>query len=230
MLTLHSLVPLLNPKRTRGLDLTDKTAPAGMGIPIKRKTLNTKSSSNGGSPIFKESFHDENTHHHHHHHPHLPHFPHQQHGSPSSSPSEGTGLRFFKRRGSSVVAANTTTPRVVLNKNPNREKVTIEDLRDLKLRRVAFSVDKLEHDPQQQIPARKPKRGNVLIPQDINAPVPRLNLGISVENKDNQPTNHAKESQYSDKEIALAEEAQRNALIEAENMHKKLINRPRKLL
>lgn len=193
-----------------------KTAPAGMGIPIKRKTLNTKSSSNGGSPIFKESFHDENTHHHHHHHPHLPHFPHQQHGSPSSSPSEGTGLRFFKRRGSSVVAANTTTPRVVLNKNPNREKVTIEDLRDLKLRRVAFSVDKLEHDPQQQIPARKPKRGNVLIPQDINAPVPRLNLGISVENKDNQPTNHAKESQYSDKEIALAEEAQRKALIEAE--------------
>ncbi|RCK65298.1 HMG2-induced ER-remodeling protein 1 [Candida viswanathii] len=209
-LVIEIQIPISKPaaaaKEQEDLVSLTKSLPAGVGIPIKRRPLNSKSpSSSSGSPIFKESYHDEHDHHHHHHH---------FHSSASSSPSEGGGLRFFKRRGSSVVAANTTTPsqRVVLNKNPNREKVSLEDLRDLRLRRVAFAVDRLEHDPQQQIPARRPKRGNVLIPQDINAPVPRLNLGISVETKtDSNRT------------------TKKYTLIEPRSTPKRHINKPRRL-
>ena len=99
------------------------------------------------------------------------------------------------------------------------------------MRRVTFSVDKLEHDPQQQIPSRRPKRGNVLIPQDINAPPPRLCLGISVNepnNKDDGKShNHSK---YSDHEIALAEDAQRRAIIEAEKHAQEAHRQAKRLL
>lgn len=171
------------------------TLPAGSGIPIKRKP------SIPGNSIFKDSFLDDAS------------------SSPSSSLNSDGGLKFFRRRSSvaSTPSTHASTPRVILNKNPNRRKVPIEEISEVRLRRVTFSVDKLEHDPQQQIPSRKPKRGNVLIPQDINAPPPRLCLGISVNesnNKDDSKShNHSK---YSDHEIALAEDAQRRAIIEAE--------------
>ena len=171
------------------------TLPAGSGIPIKRKP------SIPGNSIFKDSFLDDAS------------------SSPSSSLNSDGGLKFFRRRSSvaSTPSTHASTPRVILNKNPNRRKVPIEEISEVRLRRVTFSVDKLEHDPQQQIPSRKPKRGNVLIPQDINAPPPRLCLGISVNepnNKDDGKShNHSK---YSDHEIALAEDAQRRAIIEAE--------------
>ena len=171
------------------------TLPAGSGIPIKRKP------SIPGNSIFKDSFLDDAS------------------SSPSSSLNSDGGLKFFRRRSSvaSTPSTHASTPRVILNKNPNRRKVPIEEISEVRLRRVTFSVDKLEHDPQQQIPSRRPKRGNVLIPQDINAPPPRLCLGISVNepnNKDDGKShNHSK---YSDHEIALAEDAQRRAIIEAE--------------
>ena len=171
------------------------TLPAGSGIPIKRK------SSIPGNSIFKDSFLDDAS------------------SSPSSSLNSDGGLKFFRRRSSvaSTPSTHASSPRVILNKNPNRRKVPIEEISEVRLRRVTFSVDKLEHDPQQQIPSRRPKRGNVLIPQDINAPPPRLCLGISVNepnNKDDGKShNHSK---YSDHEIALAEDSQRRAIVEAE--------------
>lgn len=45
--------------------------------------------------------------------------------------------------------------------------------------RVCFALDGLVEDPQQQIPSRRPKRGNVLIPEDMLAPPPKLSIGIT---------------------------------------------------
>lgn len=45
--------------------------------------------------------------------------------------------------------------------------------------RVSFALDGLVEDPQQQIPSRRPKRGNVLIPEDMLAPPPKLSIGIT---------------------------------------------------
>lgn len=45
----------------------------------------------------------------------------------------------------------------------NRERV--------ELRRVTFAIDKLAYDPQQQIPSRRPKKGDVIIPEDLVAPL-----------------------------------------------------------
>ena len=168
--------------------------PAGSGIPIKRKP------SIPGNSIFKDSFLDDAS------------------SSPSSSLNSDGGLSFQETFLCGIYTINTrVNTSSDFEQNPNRRKVPIEEISEVRLRRVTFSVDKLEHDPQQQIPSRKPKRGNVLIPQDINAPPPRLCLGISVNesnNKDDSKShNHSK---YSDHEIALAEDAQRRAIIEAE--------------
>ncbi|KAL6450377.1 GIP3 GLC7-interacting protein 3 [Candida maltosa Xu316] len=184
------------------------------------KNIETTTTTNNDHHHLNPNLLGSGSHHHHHHHHHHNQQESYQDETPAGTSPTDHALRFFKRRTSQT--AHTTTsaappaPRVVLNKNPNREKVLLEDLQDLRLRRVTFAVDKLEHDPQQQIPSRRPKRGNVLIPQDINAPVPRLCLGISVENKDGSSHNNHKDVQYTDQEIALAEEAQRKALLEAE--------------
>ena len=82
------------------------------------------------------------------------------------------------------------------------------------LRRVSFALDKLDADPQQQIPSRRPRKGNVLIPEDLKAPPPRLALGIST--TDGSRTASASEPKYSEKEMQLAIEAQNRALLEAE--------------
>ncbi|KAG7663362.1 uncharacterized protein J8A68_003110 [[Candida] subhashii] len=177
--------------------------PAEIAIPTKRKNSLTPKS--GSIPIFKESYLNKEE-------------------TLSSSPSSSDGLRFFRRRSSnasSISSAPTVvTTRMILNKNPNREKVPIKCLDDVKLRRVNFAIDKLEFDPQQQIPSRRPRRGNVLIPQDIAAPIPRLCLGISVNeaNKEAGSQGQLQQTQYTEREIAMAVEAQKRALAES-NRH-----------
>lgn len=130
----------------------------------------------------------------------------------------------FKRRSStSSTASQQSTQsvqqpqphntRIILNKNPNKEKIPIKDLHDVTLKRVNFAIDKLIYDPQQQIPSRRPKKGNVLIPEDLMAPPPRLSQGISLNDGNCKPNEPGK---YSEKELSLALEAQRRALIEAD--------------
>lgn len=130
----------------------------------------------------------------------------------------------FKRRSSTSSTASqqsTQSPhqpvahnsRIVLNKKPNKEKNPIKELNDVNLKRVNFSIDKLVFDPQQQIPSRRPKKGNVLIPEDLMAPPPRLSQGISL---NDGATKVNDEPKYSEKELNLAIEAQRRALLEAE--------------
>ncbi|WPK22872.1 hypothetical protein PUMCH_000092 [Australozyma saopauloensis] len=127
--------------------------------------------------------------------------------------SEERESSFFFRRKS--VISETVPPEVLdhkLNRNPNKEKSRLVEVPDLTLKRVTFAVDQLEKDPQQQIPSRKPRRGNVLIPEDLVAPTPRLNQGISA--TDSART--AAEPKYSEADLLRAKEAQKRALMEAE--------------
>lgn len=118
---------------------------------------------------------------------------------------------FFKRR-SLVDVLRTDSKRHVLNRNPNKNKGLLKEIQLPQLRRVAFALDKLDDDPQQQIPSRKPRKGNVLIPEDLMAPLPRLAQGIS--SSDGKAV--ASESKCTEKELQSAIEAQKRALLEAE--------------
>lgn len=128
---------------------------------------------------------------------------------------------FFKRK--SLVAEPPKAdlkaqPRKVhskykLNRNPNREVPLLREIPEPSLRRVTFALDKLDDDPQQQIPSRRPRKGNVLIPEDLTAPVPRLAQGISATDG-SKPA--AQDPKYTEKELQMAIEAQKRALLEAE--------------
>lgn len=118
---------------------------------------------------------------------------------------------FFKRRGL-VEVLRSPSQRQVLNKNLCKNKGLLPEIQEPQLRRVAFALDKLDDDPQQQIPSRRPRKGNVLIPEDLTAPIPRLAQGISSSDGRTMPS----DSKYTEKELQLAIEAQKRALLEAE--------------
>lgn len=125
--------------------------------------------------------------------------------------------RFFRRLLTQSQSAEREqrepkTPRVTLNEDPNRKPAPLTELSQLSSKRVNFAIDKLSADPQQQIPSRRPRKGNVLIPEDLTAPLPKLCQGIStVEGSKNAPKHP-----YTEREIQMATESQRVALIESE--------------
>ena len=47
------------------------------------------------------------------------------------------------------------------------------------IRRVRFAVDKIDSDPPQQLPSRKPRPGNILIPEEMIGATPLISVGIS---------------------------------------------------
>lgn len=129
---------------------------------------------------------------------------------------------FFKRR-----VAATETPASTMNpvsqttdaKQKTKKLGTSHEIKKRKsqglhLRRVSFALDKLDDDPQQQIPSRRPRKGNVLIPEDLKAPPPRLAMGIST--TDGNRASSSIEQKYSERELQLAIDAQTKALMEAE--------------
>lgn len=128
----------------------------------------------------------------------------------SSSPKLFEMGGFFKRK---ALVVEATLPKVVFGKSYNREKQPPKA--PLRLRRVAFALDKLGDDPQQQIPSRRPRKGNVLIPEDLTAPLPRLAQGVSVSDSNGVRTT-VTETKYSEKELQMAIDAQKRALLEAE--------------
>lgn len=138
------------------------------------------------------------------------------HGIPANNKRKNSIPTFRSSHQHSNNTPNPPENRVVLNKNPNRSDDTLDELNDIKLRRITFSVDKLVFDPQQQIPSRRPKKGNVLIPEDIVAPPPRLSQGISLSDNNGNKTGAKPENRYSEKDLARAIEAQKRALLEAE--------------
>jgi hypothetical protein len=101
---------------------------------------------------------------------------------------------------------------LVLNKDPNRKPPPLPELGQLSTKRVNFAIDKLPSDPQQQIPSRRPRKGNVLIPEELTAPPPKLSQGISTMDG----TKPSTKKPYSERELQLAIEAQKRALVESE--------------
>ena len=55
----------------------------------------------------------------------------------------------------------------------------LHELKTISLKRVSFAVDSFENDPPQQLPSRKPRQGNVLIPGDMISNIPSISVGIS---------------------------------------------------
>ncbi|AJV96530.1 Gip3p [Saccharomyces cerevisiae YJM1248] len=96
--------------------------------------------------------------------------------------------------------------------------LTVKDLSTVSLKRVSFAVDKFESDPPQQLPSRTPKKGNILIPDDMISEVPSISVGISSSNQSAKSTNsNIKGPLYTkkSKEYILALENQKLALREA---------------
>ncbi|CAI4053125.1 hypothetical protein SKDZ_16G1370 [Saccharomyces kudriavzevii ZP591] len=96
--------------------------------------------------------------------------------------------------------------------------LSIKDLSIVSLKRVSFAVDKFESDPPQQLPSRTPKKGNILIPDDMISEAPSISLGISSANQSTRPPNsNVKGPLYTkkSKEYILALENQKLALREA---------------
>lgn len=114
------------------------------------------------------------------------------------------------------VSIDSANNRRLLNKNPKRDGAPLDELHNINLRRITFSIDRLAYDPQQQIPSRRPKKGNVLVPEDIVAPPPRLLQGISLSDSNGNKTNVHQDPKYSEKELLLAIDAQKRALLEAD--------------
>ena len=47
------------------------------------------------------------------------------------------------------------------------------------LKSVAFAVDKIEGEPSQQLPSRRPRRGDILVPDDMISDTPLISVGIT---------------------------------------------------
>lgn len=102
----------------------------------------------------------------------------QSHLPPSSSVSH---ISSSSSSSSSTFETNTTP----VNTNSSISSTeSIPDLSNIKLKRVTFSVDKFHGDPPQQLPTRKPKQGNILVPHDLLSEVPSISMGISNTTKD----------------------------------------------
>ncbi|EDO17162.1 hypothetical protein Kpol_1072p32 [Vanderwaltozyma polyspora DSM 70294] len=99
---------------------------------------------------------------------------------PSSSASSiNGGHRTPKSRSrtNSLPSSNTNAPATNASHSP--PQILLENLDTVSLKRVTFDVSSFQNDPPQQLPSRKPRKGNVLIPEDLISDTPLISLGIS---------------------------------------------------
>ncbi|OXB42030.1 hypothetical protein B1J92_J04026g [Nakaseomyces glabratus] len=61
----------------------------------------------------------------------------------------------------------------------SRDKESIEKLNKIDLKRVSFALDKFHHEPAQQLPSRKPKMGDIVVPEDMISEEPKISVGIT---------------------------------------------------
>ncbi|KOG96713.1 HMG2-induced ER-remodeling protein 1 [Saccharomyces pastorianus] len=107
---------------------------------------------------------------------------------------------------------------------PILERSTTQQLKklsDVDLRRVTIAVQEFDADPPQQLPSRKPKRGDVLIPEDMVSAPPLISLGIT--NSGDQTTFQSSASALytkDSKEYKAALEHYKKAAKEAEKHQK----------
>lgn len=124
---------------------------------------------------------------------------------------------FFKRRTLVADSPPQSSSSTRSNKIANSKR-TSEPSRNYSLRRVEFALHELPNDPQQQIPSRRPRKGDVLIPDDIMAPPPRLAQGIST--ADGSKIGENGENPWSEQEknvlLQMALKNQQIALAQAE--------------
>ena len=60
----------------------------------------------------------------------------------------------------------------------NKEHI-LERISKYPLKTVGFAVDKIEGEPSQQLPSRRPKRGDILVPDDMISDTPEISVGIT---------------------------------------------------
>ncbi|SMN20225.1 similar to Saccharomyces cerevisiae YPL137C GIP3 Glc7-interacting protein whose overexpression relocalizes Glc7p from the nucleus and prevents chromosome segregation [Maudiozyma saulgeensis] len=93
-----------------------------------------------------------------------------------------------------IQTSNPTTIVTPTKINNKQQEIIDENVSELsklaknRLRRVRFAVDKIEDDPPQQLPSRKPKMGNILIPEEMISSTPLISVGIS-NSKNNSSSN-----------------------------------------
>ncbi|AJT71650.1 AAR_G0051410.mRNA.1.CDS.1 [Saccharomyces cerevisiae] len=97
----------------------------------------------------------------------------------------------------------------------------LQKVSKVNLKRVTIAVQEFNSDPPQQLPSRKPKRGNVLIPEDMISAPPLISLGITNSSdqssfQSNNSPSYSKDS----KEYKLALENFKKAAKEAEKHQK----------
>ncbi|KAG7895339.1 hypothetical protein KL936_000047 [Ogataea polymorpha] len=102
-------------------------------------------------------------------------------------PGKEAGEEDFKRVASRKASdSSSRRPSVVEPQRPIESvDAAKQHLENIHFKRVTFSLQDLPDDPQQQIPSRRPRRGNVLIPEDLSLPPPKLSIGIT-DNLNNQ--------------------------------------------
>ncbi|KAG7929307.1 hypothetical protein KL925_000049 [Ogataea polymorpha] len=102
-------------------------------------------------------------------------------------PGKDAGEEDFKRVASRKASdSSSRRPSVVEPQRPIESvDAAKQHLENIHFKRVTFSLQDLPDDPQQQIPSRRPRRGNVLIPEDLSLPPPKLSIGIT-DNLNNQ--------------------------------------------
>ena len=70
-------------------------------------------------------------------------------------------------------------PKTALQVHKNSDNNTLSDIPTL--RRFKFAVNELPGDPAQQLPSRKPKNGEILVPDDmLNNTIPSISMHIRV--------------------------------------------------
>ncbi|GMG22319.1 unnamed protein product [Ambrosiozyma monospora] len=114
---------------------------------------------------------------------------------------------------SSTLESYALTPTSSLHLDP------VDRLTRVPFKRVVFALDTLAEEPQQQIPSRVPKKGDVIIPEDLNAPPPRLTMGIHTTPPPSSETNATSNAAPVDPQAAkLAEERLMREAIERQKM------------
>lgn len=93
------------------------------------------------------------------------------------SPSLYPSTPFSSSSSSSSTSSSSASSTMANNSSMSSD--SISGLSDIKLKRVTFSVDKFNGDPPQQLPTRKPKQGNVIIPHELVGDLPSISMGIT---------------------------------------------------
>ncbi|CAR28556.1 hypothetical protein ZYGR_0S01890 [Zygosaccharomyces rouxii] len=109
--------------------------------------------------------------------------------------------------------ARTTPDKMSLAPPPKAKPVDpLEKLSKVPMKRVSFAVDKFSNDPPQQLPSRRPRPGNVMVPEDMVSEAPAISLGIT-----NNGASAAREPRYTkdSREYKLALENQKRLLKES---------------